>query len=140
MGRNIRISRENRCTDPEALDMARAFMEDYQRATDMLTLLQNERSVHREIPGAKFSVTPEQRAQQYAFWEARAKEIQGLVDRLPAHREKMMLHYHYLLGYSVEAVAEVLDTSRSGAFRLKKRALEVVAALLQKRPTLFAAG
>ena len=134
------IPRSERVSDPEAIARARAFLEEYQRATDMLALYENERSIHGEIPGARFSASLEERKQQRVFWEARAKDICHVIDALPAYREKMMLHYHYLLGYTVEAVAEVMDTSRSGAFRLKKRALELVAAALQKRTELFAAG
>ena len=140
MAHTTRIPREALASDPEAVSRARAFLEEYQRATDMIALLQNERSPHSEIPGAKFSASLEQRTEQRAFWESRAKDICRVIDELPPYREKMMLHYHYLLGYTVEAVAEVLDTSRSGAFRLKKRALELVAAVLQRREQLFAAG
>ena len=140
MAHATRIPREALVSDPEAVSRARAFLEEYQRATDMIALLQNERSPHSEIPGAKFSASLAQRAEQRAFWEARAKDICRVIDELPPYREKMMLHYHYLLGYTVEAVAEVLDTSRSAAFRLKKRALELVAAVLQRRGALFAAG
>ena len=133
-----RIKRSERLDNPDAVARARAYLEDYQRATDMLTLLQNEQSDHNDIPGARFSASLQQRSQQQQFWDARAREICGMIDDLPPYREKMMLHYHYILGYTVEAIAEVMDTSRSGAFRLKKRALELVAAALEKRCPLAA--
>ena len=140
MAHTKRIPRRERSSDPTAIARARAFLEEYQRATDILSLLESERSAHADIPGARFSASLAERAEQRAFWEARAKDICHVIDGLPAYREKMMLHYHYLLGYTVEAVAEAMDTSRSGAFHMKKRALELVAAALERRKELFAAG
>ncbi len=128
-----RTRREERQSDPNAVRAARAFLEDYHRATDMLALLECERGDRYDVPGARFSAALAHRDEQKRQWESRAREVCRLIDDLPPYREKMMLHYHYILGYSVEAAAEALDISRSAAFRLKKRALELVAALLPRQ-------
>jgi DNA-directed RNA polymerase specialized sigma24 family protein len=130
--------REDRLCDPEAVRGARAFLEEYRRATDMLSLLECEYADRNTLPAAGFSAARAGRMAQKSFWEGRAQAVCDLIDALPPYREKMMLHYHYLLGYSVEATAEAMDISRSAAFRLKKRALEMVAMLLSEQERLGA--
>ena len=115
-------------TRPDICD-ARAFLEDYRTATDMLALLESERQ-DAHWPGARYSALISGNDTKRTHWEERAREICRLLESLPTYREKMFLHYHYILGYSVEATAEAMDLSRSAAFRLKRRALELVAARL----------
>ena len=133
MRETVRIKKEERLFEPAAVRRARAYLEEYQRATDMLSLLQNERDDRYGIPGARFSASLAERTEQATYWEGRAREICTLIDSLPTYREKMMLHYHYILGYTVEAAAEAMEISRSGAFRMKRRALELVAAALARQ-------
>ena len=40
---------------------------------------------------------------------------------------RMLLYWHYIRGVSVARCAEMMDISRAGAFRLRKRALECAA-------------
>ncbi len=58
-----------------------------------------------------------------AFLQARAYEIKNMVLALPPCPEKLFLNLHYLRGHAVEKCAELMDISRSTAFRLKKRAI-----------------
>ena len=44
---------------------------------------------------------------------------------------RMLLYWHYVRGVSVTRCAEMMDISRSGAFRLRKRALECAARSLR---------
>ncbi len=133
MSQQSRISQEERLCEPSAVRRARAFLEDYQRATDLLTLYEAEQSDRSGLPGVRFSATQEERSRQAAHWRARAQEILHALDELPSYREKILLHYHYILGYTIEAAAEAMDISRSSAFRLKKCALEWMAKRLQEK-------
>ena len=45
---------------------------------------------------------------------------------------RMLLYWHYIRGVSVTRCAEMMDISRAGAFRLRKRALECAARSLRK--------
>ena len=54
-------------------------------------------------------------------------EIRHTVMGIPNCDEKLLLYYHYIKGEPVERCAELLGVSRSSAFRMKKRALEMVA-------------
>ena len=56
---------------------------------------------------------------------ARAKmfEVRHFILDLPYSDERIFLYYHYVRGESVEKCAELLDTSRRSAFRLKNAAL-----------------
>jgi DNA-directed RNA polymerase specialized sigma24 family protein len=133
MSQNSKILRSERLCEPDAIRHARAFLEDYQRATDLLSLYECERSDRSGLPGVHFSATRQERADQAAHWRARAQEILQMLEEIPSYREKMLLHYHYILGYSVESAAEAMDISRSSAFRLKKCGLELMAYLLAQR-------
>ena len=44
---------------------------------------------------------------------------------------RMLLYWHYIRGVSVTRCAEMMDISRAGAFRLRKRALEYAARSLR---------
>ena len=44
---------------------------------------------------------------------------------------RMLLYWHYVRGVSVTRCAEMMDISRAGAFRLRKRALEYAARSLR---------
>lgn len=54
-------------------------------------------------------------------------EIRAFVMSLPNCEEKLLLYYHYIRNESVERCAELLNMSRSSAFRLKKCALLLAA-------------
>ena len=58
---------------------------------------------------------------------ARAKmfEIRHAIMELPNCDEKLMLYFHYIKGETIEKCAEMLGLSRSSAFRMRKRALEL---------------
>lgn len=44
---------------------------------------------------------------------------------------RMLLYWHYIRGVSVTRCAEMMDISRAGAFRVRKRALEAAARALR---------
>ena len=133
MSQNSKIFRSERLCEEGAIRRARAFLEDYQRATDLLSLYECEQNDRSGLPGVRFSASQEERTQQVSLWRARAREILQMLEEIPSYREKMLLHYHYILGYSVESAAEAMDISRSSAFRLKKCGLELMAYLLAQR-------
>ncbi len=45
---------------------------------------------------------------------------------------RLLLYWHYIRGVSVTRCAEMMDVSRAGAFRVRKRALEAAARALRK--------
>ena len=45
---------------------------------------------------------------------------------------RLLLYWHYIRGVSVTRCAEMMDISRAGAFRVRKRALECAAKALRK--------
>ena len=45
---------------------------------------------------------------------------------------RLLLYWHYIRGVSVTRCAEMMDISRAGAFRVRKRALETAARALRK--------
>ena len=48
---------------------------------------------------------------------------------------RMLLYWHYIRGVSVTRCAEMMDISRAGAFRLRRRALECAARSLRNLKT-----
>lgn len=49
---------------------------------------------------------------------------------------RLLLYWHYIRGVSVTRCAEMMDVSRAGAFRIRKRALEAAARALRSMKKL----
>ena len=64
-------------------------------------------------------LSPELRAQFFA--------VRRSVSDMPPSKEKLFLHYYYILGYTLETCAEHLGISRRSVFRLKISSLELYA-------------
>lgn len=62
-----------------------------------------------------------------ALARARMFEVRHFIMSLPNGNEKLLLYYHYIRGETVEKCAELLEISRAGGYRLKKRALTLAA-------------
>lgn len=62
-----------------------------------------------------------------ALLKARMIAVRRFVLTLPDCREKMLLYYRYLYGYSVEKCAELMDVSRRTAFRIANEAIRFAA-------------
>ena len=61
--------------------------------------------------------------------------VRHFVMTLPDCREKMLLYYRYLFGYSVEKCAELMDVSRRTAFRIADEAIRFAAENYDERET-----
>lgn len=98
------------------------YLKEYRFQCHLLRLDRYERDFFRtparigELP----SEQPLARAKMY--------EIRHFLMSLPNSDEKLLLYYHYIKGEPIERCGELLDLSRSSAFRLKKRALAIAAA------------
>ncbi len=57
--------------------------------------------------------------------KAKMFEIRHFVLSLPNSDEKMLLYFHYIRGDSVEKCGETMGLSRSTAFRIKHRAVDM---------------
>jgi len=66
------------------------------------------------------------RGSDRALIELRVGELEREVQALPVGRERMILVLHYFEGNSIERCAELMDVSRSTAFRIHRRALEML--------------
>lgn len=58
---------------------------------------------------------------------ARMFEVRHTIMSLPNCDEKLILYYRYVKGEPVERCADMLGMSRSSAFRLRRRALVMIA-------------
>ena len=59
---------------------------------------------------------------------ARMFEVRHAIMSMPNGDEKLFLYYRYIKGETVERCGELLGVSRAGAFRLRRRAIELFAA------------
>ncbi len=53
--------------------------------------------------------------------------VRHFINQLPNCDEKLFLYYHYVKGVTVERCGDMLDISRTGAFRMKERAICIAA-------------
>lgn len=75
----------------------------------------NELEWEKELPG------------DLSLARARMFEVRHFVLSFENCEEKLFLYYRYIKGESVENCAELLGVSRSTAYRIKDKALELVA-------------
>lgn len=112
------------------------------KETQILSYLESYRLYRRMLDGNRHA---------RSFFEAENKEPKHLADdallkaqmmavrrfvmTLPDCREKMLLYYRYLFGYSVEKCAELMDVSRRTAFRIADEAIRFAAENYDERET-----
>ena len=58
---------------------------------------------------------------------ARMFEIRHFIMKMQNSNEKLILYYHYVKGQPIEKCAELFGVSRSTAFRMRNRALDMAA-------------
>ena len=125
MYRRSWVSKEELCEDSAAIADVESYLNGYQLAVETLALLESEQQDRDTDAMSGYSAAL--RGEQLAYWRERARGVCALIDAIAPCKEKSMLHYYYILGYTVEAAAEALDISRRTAFRVKKRGLALAA-------------
>lgn len=112
------------------------------KETRILSHLKSYRLYHRMLDGNRYAraffeaddTEPKHLADD-ALLKARMMAIRRFVMTLPDCREKMLLYYRYLFGYSVEKCAELMDVSRRTAFRIADEAIRFAAENYDERET-----
>ncbi len=66
------------------------------------------------------------RGSDRALIEMSVRDLEREVQALPVGRERMILVLHYFEGNSIERCAELMDVSRATAFRIHRRALDML--------------
>ena len=109
-------------------EAGREYLCGYQLCLDMLNLRRYER--RRKKPfGEEFSGEDILQGNE-AFWRARLFEIEHLIASLRNGREKLILYYHYIRGESIERASDLLCISRRTGYRVHRRGLLTVGAVL----------
>ena len=108
----------------EAIAAAKDFMNGYRMCRDLLGLRQYERK--REAARGEESGFADVMAGDEAFWRARMHAVGSILGKMKNGREKLMLYYHFIKGYSVEHIAVRLGVSRRTGFRILDRGLLMV--------------
>ena len=109
---------------------AKNFLCGYQLCLDMLHLRRYERN--RTYHFEADSDCGDLLAGNEALWRARMYEVRALVDSMKNGREKLIIYYHYIRGESIERAADLLGCSRRTGYRLHKRGLLTVSALMER--------
>ncbi len=117
-------------------EAGREYLCGYQLCLDMLNVRRYER--RRKKPFGETFNGEDILEGNEAFWRARLFEIEHLISSLRNGREKLILYYHYIRGESIERAADLLGISRRTGYRVHKRGLLTVGAVLlrEKRITL----
>ncbi len=109
-------------------DAGREYLCGYQLCLDMLNLRRYER--RRKKPFGEECNGEDILQGNEAFWRARLFEIEHLIAALRNGREKLILYYHYIRGESIERAADLLGISRRTGYRVHRRGLLTVGAVL----------
>ena len=116
----------------EAIDRkeVQEYLAGYRFCVEMLQLRQYERVHPSPFPDPLDETLL---SGNEAFWKSRMLEIGMLIGSLPNGRAKLMLHYRYIRGMSVERVSDLLGVSRRTGYRLHDKGLSLAALAMAKR-------
>ena len=105
------------------------YLESYRTNGKLLFMDNYEREYFEEKEGILHDILDE-----VPIARERMSEMRQFISSLDNCDEKLFLYYYYVKGRSVETCGDLLGVSRSTAYRLKKRAIRMVAeVLLAKR-------
>ena len=103
----------------EELENMNEYLSGYKLSRDLLELEKYEREFLRSRTFAS------ERPGDLSMARARMFEIRHFILSLPNSSEKMLLYLHYIDCEPIERCGDVLNMSRSSAFRLKRKALDL---------------
>ncbi|MBQ7173782.1 MAG: sigma-70 family RNA polymerase sigma factor [Clostridia bacterium] len=106
------------------------YLSGYRYCVEMLQLRQYERVHPSPFPDPVDEVLL---SGNEAFWKSRMMEIGLLISSLPNGRAKLVLHYRYIKGLSVERVSDLLGVSRRTGYRLHDKGLFLASIAYKKR-------
>jgi hypothetical protein len=136
---SLRYSRD---VSAEELRAAEEYLSSYRHGARMLECMRYGKQfmgseVLPEDPLLYWSETYEDREEDSdgadeAIIRARMFSVRQFISELKCDSNtRILLYWHYIRGVSVTRCAEMMDMSRAGAFRVRKRALECAAKALR---------
>lgn len=108
--------------DNEEAEKMKNYLSGYKLSRDLLTLESYEREFLCEHGWST------ERPGELSLARARMFEIRNFILSLPNSTEKILLYLHYINCEPIERCASIMNLSRSSAFRLKNRAIELACA------------
>ncbi len=117
----------------DGLEAAREYLESYRHGCRMLRADKYARDF---FGGGAERDADELRSDDadISLIRARLCSVRSFISSLGCGETgRMLLYYHYIRGIPVAECAEMLDISRAGAFRLRRRALAVAARALSAK-------
>lgn len=105
--------------EDEEAEKMKNYLSGYKLSRDLLTLESYEREFLCEHGWSK------ERPGELSLARARMFEIRHFILSLPNSTEKILLYLHYINCEPIERCASIMNLSRSSAFRLKNRAIEL---------------
>ena len=115
----------------EAAQIAKAqqFLGNYNRWAHMALMCEDERRFHEESKGALFSMLRHEDAGEAQRARTKANLVHSIVEMLP-FTDYQVIHYHYIIGLSLDRALDSLKIDRSTAYRRQRRGLLRIAQLL----------
>lgn len=120
---------ENKKTKLEEIEAMKEYLSGYKLSRDLLELEKYEREFLRSRAFAS------ERPGDLSMARARMFEIRHFILNLPNSNEKILLYLHYIDCEPIERCGDILNMSRSSAFRLKRKALSLALKYSKKTPT-----
>ena len=114
----------------EKLREVKEYLSGYRFCVEMLQLRQYER-IHPSF--FDDPIDEKLLSGNEALWKSRMLEIGLLVGSLPNGRAKLVLHYRYIKGMSVERIADLLGISRRTGYRLHDKGLFLALLAYERR-------
>lgn len=110
---------------------AKDYLCAYQLCVDMLNIRRYERKRAKRVEEP--DVCADILTGNEAYWRARMYEVEHLIASLRNGREKLILYSRYIKGESIELASDLLGISRRTGYRVHRKGLLTVGAILERK-------
>lgn len=113
--------------ETKEIENVRKYLESYGAAKRLLRMMRYEKEYFsEESDESDVMLLP---CGDEILLKSKLYEIRRFILNIEDGKEKALLFYHYIKGFSVEKCSEMMNVGRTSAFRIKKRALEKAAVI-----------
>lgn len=117
----------------EAAQIAKAqrFLDNYRRWSQMALLFDDEIQMSAYSDGARFSMQRHQESNEAQACRQKANLVNFIVEQLP-FCDYLVIHYHYIIGLSIDRALDSIHIDRSTAYRRQRRGLLRIAQIMDE--------
>lgn len=118
---------------PKDICAVKKFLEGYGASKNILKMMEYEKEYFADESKSHADDALIVPGGDEVLLKSKMYDVRRFILGMEDGKEKALLFYHYIRGFSVEKCSEMMGIGRTSAFRLKKKALASAAAIFAER-------